>query len=74
MGALASGWKAGLFRQVDAFSVSLPTYFVNSTFWQPNKVEVLPGGLEGIPDGLERLRNKGVSGVKLVVRPEDTAY
>lgn len=40
---------------------------------QPNRVEVLPGGLAGIPAGLERLEKDLVSGVKLVVRPQDTA-
>ncbi|KAI5120694.1 hypothetical protein M0805_007657, partial [Coniferiporia weirii] len=39
---------------------------------QPNRVEILPGGLAGIPDGLERLRQGKVSGVKLVARPQET--
>lgn len=34
--------------------------------------EVLPGGLSGIPGGLERLRNHQVSALKLVVLPPDT--
>ncbi|KAF8643145.1 hypothetical protein AX16_009189 [Volvariella volvacea WC 439] len=33
--------------------------------------EVLPGGLKGIDEGLKRLEANGVSGVKLVVRPND---
>ncbi|EIW87291.1 GroES-like protein, partial [Coniophora puteana RWD-64-598 SS2] len=37
----------------------------------PNKVEVLPGGLGGIVAGLERLEAGKVSGVKLVVRPQE---
>ncbi|KAH8112689.1 GroES-like protein [Phellopilus nigrolimitatus] len=40
---------------------------------QPNRVEVLPNGLGGIPDGLERLRENKVSGTKLVARPQETA-
>lgn len=40
---------------------------------QPNRPEVLPGGLKGILVGLERLKNDQVSGVKLVVRPHETA-
>ncbi|KAI5120697.1 hypothetical protein M0805_007660 [Coniferiporia weirii] len=40
---------------------------------QPNRVEVLPNGLAGIPDGLERLRKNKVSGLKLVARPLETA-
>ncbi|KAI0715793.1 GroES-like protein [Cerioporus squamosus] len=38
----------------------------------PNRVEVLEGGLNGIPGGLERLKANQVSGVKLVVRPPET--
>ncbi|KAI5120695.1 hypothetical protein M0805_007658 [Coniferiporia weirii] len=40
---------------------------------QPNRIKVLPNGLAGIPDGLERMREKKVSGVKLVARPQETA-
>ncbi|KAI0326574.1 GroES-like protein [Cubamyces sp. BRFM 1775] len=39
---------------------------------QPNKVEVLPNGLAGIPGGLERLENGQVSGIKLIARPQET--
>ena len=38
---------------------------------QPNPVEVLPNGLLGIPDGLQRFK-QGVSNVKLIVRPQET--
>ncbi|KAI0760964.1 GroES-like protein [Trametes elegans] len=38
----------------------------------PNRVEVLPNGLAGIPEGLERLKNNKVSGKKLVARPQET--
>lgn len=38
----------------------------------PNRVEVLPGGLNGVVEGLERLENKVVSWVKLVVHPSET--
>ncbi|KZT00923.1 GroES-like protein [Laetiporus sulphureus 93-53] len=38
---------------------------------KPNRVEILPNGLEGISDGLARLGN-GVSNIKLVARPMDT--
>ena len=41
-------------------------------FEQPNRVEVLPNGLAGIPEGLKRIRNGEVSGTKLVVRVEET--
>ncbi|KAI0351750.1 GroES-like protein [Trametes cingulata] len=38
----------------------------------PNRVEVLPDGLAGIPEGLERLKNNKVSAMKLVARPHET--
>jgi len=40
---------------------------------RPNKVEILPGGLAGIEEGLERLKLNKVSGFKLVARPQETA-
>ncbi|TBU50235.1 GroES-like protein [Dichomitus squalens] len=40
---------------------------------KPNRTEILPGGLNGVVEGLERLKNDQVSGVKLVVRPQETA-
>ena len=40
---------------------------------QPNEVEVVPGGLAGIVEGLERLKQNKVAGKKLVVRPQETA-
>jgi len=36
---------------------------------KPNRVEVLPGGLKDIENGLNRLNSGGVSGVKLIVNP-----
>ena len=40
---------------------------------QPNRVEVLPDGLAGIPEGLDRLKENKVSGTKLIARPQETA-
>ncbi|KAF6763271.1 chaperonin 10-like protein [Ephemerocybe angulata] len=40
---------------------------------KPNRVDILPGGLNGVVDGLKRLEDGNVSGVKLVVRPQETA-
>lgn len=40
---------------------------------KPNHVEVLPGGLAGIPEGLKRLEEGRVSAVKLVAHPQETA-
>ncbi|KAI0661825.1 GroES-like protein [Cubamyces menziesii] len=39
---------------------------------KPNAVEVLPNGLAGAPEGLERLKNNKVSGTKLITRPQET--
>lgn len=38
---------------------------------QPNNVEVVAGGLKGVGEALQRVV-KGVSGVKLVVNPQET--
>ncbi|THH04873.1 hypothetical protein EW145_g5210 [Phellinidium pouzarii] len=40
---------------------------------KPNRIEVLPDGLAGIPAGLERMARKEVSGLKLVAHPQETA-
>lgn len=40
---------------------------------QPNRVEVVEGGLSGIPNGLERLFRGDLNGSKLIVRPQETA-
>ncbi|THH28937.1 hypothetical protein EUX98_g5253 [Antrodiella citrinella] len=39
---------------------------------KPNMVEVIPNGLAGIPDGLDRLRKYQVIAKKLVVHPQET--
>lgn len=39
---------------------------------KPSKVELLPGGLSGLPDGFARLVAKKISGAKMVVRVADT--
>ncbi|KAF7771560.1 hypothetical protein Agabi119p4_5871 [Agaricus bisporus var. burnettii] len=39
---------------------------------KPNNVEVLPGGLNGIVGGFKRMEANQVSGLKLVVHPEET--
>jgi hypothetical protein len=45
--------------------------FADGTFYQPNRYEVLLGGLGGIAEGLRRLQNGEVSGVRLVARPDN---
>lgn len=39
---------------------------------QPNHVEVIPGGLAGIPVGLEKFKNGQVHALKLTVHPQET--
>ncbi|KAM5538084.1 hypothetical protein V8D89_008281 [Ganoderma adspersum] len=51
---------------------ALPSLLENGDI-KPNRAEILPGGLNGVVGGLERLKNNQVSAVKLVVRPQDTA-
>ena len=41
-------------------------------YYQPNRVEVVPGGLAAIPAGLKRLEKNEVSGAKLVVHPQES--
>ncbi|KAE9399386.1 GroES-like protein [Gymnopus androsaceus JB14] len=38
----------------------------------PNRVEKLPNGLAGIDDGLKKLKDNKVSGVKLIAFPQET--
>lgn len=51
----------------------IPPCWSSSYIVQPNKVEVLPNGLAGIPDGLNRLKDNKVSGTKLIAHPQETA-
>lgn len=44
----------------------------NKLVTQPNRVQILPNGLAGIPDGLELQKQDKVSGVKLIARPQET--
>ncbi|KDR68597.1 hypothetical protein GALMADRAFT_256879 [Galerina marginata CBS 339.88] len=47
--------------------------FLEKGIIKANNVEVLPGGLAGIVDGLARMEADKVSGLKLVARPNETA-
>ena len=40
---------------------------------KPNRIQVLPNGLAGIPDGLKMFAELKVSGQKLIVHPQETA-
>ncbi|KAI0822569.1 GroES-like protein [Trametes gibbosa] len=49
----------------------LTEFLANGTI-VPNRVEVLPNGLAGISDGLERQKKDQVSGIKLIAHPQET--
>ncbi|KAJ3559131.1 hypothetical protein NM688_g528 [Phlebia brevispora] len=50
----------------------MPAWFESGDL-KPNNIEVVPGGLGGIPSGLERLKNGEVSARKLIVHPNEVA-
>ncbi|KAI0078012.1 GroES-like protein [Panus rudis PR-1116 ss-1] len=56
---------------MDLLHEKIPEWLKNGDI-KPNNVEVIPGGLNGVLVGLERLKNNQVSGKKLVVRPQET--
>jgi hypothetical protein len=49
------------------------TGYSRNPIHQPNAVEVVPGGLNGVSSGLQRLKDNLVSGKKLVVHPWESA-
>ncbi|KAH8926167.1 GroES-like protein [Atractiella rhizophila] len=53
------------------FDRSAITKAAHDGLLQGNRYEILPGGLSGIEAGIGRIRNKEVSGIKLVARPFD---
>jgi len=60
-------------REVAASLYAHLTELLEEGSIKPNHVEVLPGGLAGIPDGLERLKAGQISRLKLIARPHETA-
>ncbi|KAL5486256.1 hypothetical protein ACEPAI_7302 [Sanghuangporus weigelae] len=60
-------------RQIGISLYSKLSGLLESGAIKPNRVEVIPNGLAGIPDGLDRLRKNKVSGKKLIARPWETA-
>ncbi|KAI0787304.1 GroES-like protein [Fomes fomentarius] len=59
-------------RKVGVELYSRLTEWLRTGVIVPNRVEVLPNGLAGIPEGLERLKNNKVSGRKLIAHPQET--
>ncbi|KAI0655761.1 GroES-like protein [Cubamyces menziesii] len=59
-------------RQVGVDLYARLTEWLQTGKLVPNRIEVLPNGLAGIPEGLERLENNKVSGTKLIARPQET--
>jgi len=60
-------------RELGVSLYSKLTGLLESGKLKPNRVEVLPSGLAGIPDGLKRMEENKVSAVKLIARPQETA-
>jgi NADPH:quinone reductase-like Zn-dependent oxidoreductase len=46
--------------------------WIDSGKFKPNKVKIVPGGLDGVVEGLKLLENNQVNGVKLVYRISET--
>ncbi|CAL1717235.1 unnamed protein product [Somion occarium] len=60
------------FAEIDAEFFRVLPELLSSGEIKPNVPEVVPGGLAGIPGGLERMKRKEVSARKLVVHPSET--
>ncbi|KAI0075650.1 GroES-like protein [Panus rudis PR-1116 ss-1] len=56
---------------MELLQVHIPEWLKTGTI-KPNQAEYIPGGLNGVPVGWERIRNNQVSGRKLIVRPQET--
>ncbi|KAG6873472.1 hypothetical protein C0995_015175 [Termitomyces sp. Mi166 len=48
------------------------TELLEESLIKPHRYEILPGGLNGVVAGVERLKANQVSGTKLLVRPKET--
>lgn len=66
-------WTLPYSRELGVHLYSKLTEFLDSGAIKPTRVEVIPSGLHGVVGGLERLKADQVSGMKLVVRPQETA-
>ncbi|KIJ54533.1 hypothetical protein M422DRAFT_24482 [Sphaerobolus stellatus SS14] len=60
-------------RELGVSMYSKLTEYFESGKIKPNRVEILPNGLAGIPDGLQKMEDNKVSGVKLIARPQETS-
>jgi hypothetical protein len=66
-GFIEKGW-------LKVFIIHIPLFYLLTLLQlQPNNIEVLPGGLAGIAEGLARMQSDQVSKLKLVVHPQETA-
>ncbi|KAF7986371.1 hypothetical protein HWV62_35392 [Athelia sp. TMB] len=70
-GAVGTAFVPGTEEVIGGLFANLESYLDSGAIWT-NNVEVVPGGLEGIVVGLDRLREGKISGTKLVVRPQET--
>ncbi|KAI0749287.1 GroES-like protein [Daedaleopsis nitida] len=60
-------------RQIGVEMHSRLTEWLKDGVIVPNRVQVLPNGLAGIPDGLERIKQNKVSATKLIAHPQETS-
>ena len=66
-----AGWLETGVIKVRPLRSIVPPQIAHHDF-QPNRVEIVPGGLAGIPEALKRFEGDQVSGRKLIARPEET--
>ncbi|KAL0953198.1 hypothetical protein HGRIS_004453 [Hohenbuehelia grisea] len=62
-----------LFKEAGQAMYSKLPEFLAKGFIKPNRVEKVPGGLQGIHEGVKRLKAGQVSGLKLVLVPSETS-
>ncbi|KAL0953197.1 hypothetical protein HGRIS_004452 [Hohenbuehelia grisea] len=62
-----------LFKDAGKAMYSKLPEFLAKGIIKPNRVEKLPGGLQGIHEGVKRLKGGQVSGQKLILVPSETA-
>lgn len=67
---LGIGHGPELRPQAEQFVVAVSDWLKGGVFF-PNKPEVTPGGLRGVPAALKK-NEEGVSGIKVIVRPNET--
>ncbi|KAG6914929.1 hypothetical protein DXG01_014393 [Tephrocybe rancida] len=65
-------WTAPHTRPLGVQFYKVFTELLENGLIKPNRYEVVPGGLNGVVGGIERLKAEQVSGTKLLARPKET--